>query len=227
MNSETNASEKMPSIPKPHAQKEANSQKALRTRPSLTTLLSLAAIWVFLWGDLSWGNVIAGLLLGWFVTMITPMPRAIHRGWAMRPTAVVRLAVFFLRDVVHAALQISWMALKGQQPKGGVIRVNLHAHSDQILAITAGMVSLVPGTIVVDVHRLAGTLYLHVFDEEMANGFDAAHHAAVAQEERILRAIGTKEELIDAGYVPGASPKLGRLTPEQHAALMAERGVTV
>lgn len=208
------------------ASTKRNDRKArlFETSPPLLSVLGMAAIWVFLWGDLSWGNVIAGLFLGLVVTMLTPMPPSIRRGLAFRPTAVLRLGVLFLRDVVHAALQISWMALKGQQPSGGVIRVHLHAHSDQILTITAGMVSLVPGTIVVDVHRLTGTLYLHVFDEEMSKGFDAAHHAAVAQEERILRAFGTKNELIDAGYVPGASPRLGRLTPEQHAALIAERG---
>ena len=199
-----------------------HTQKHRWNRPRLLVVAALAAIWVSLWGDLSWGNVIAGLVLGTFVTMITPLPKPLARGWAIRPTALIRLVLYFLRDVVIAALQISWLALRGKQPSGGVIRVTLHAHSDQILTMTAGMVSLVPGTIVVDVHRLTGTLYLHVFDEHISKGFDTAHHAAVEQEERILRAIGSREELIDAGYVPGASPKLGRLTSEQHAQLMRE-----
>jgi multicomponent Na+:H+ antiporter subunit E len=179
-------------------------------RTSLGMLAWLTAVWVLLWGDITIANVVAGLAVALFVTTVAPLPRTPFDG-RFRPWGVVRLMTRFAYDVVVASLQISAIALSGRQPQGAVIRVRLRSHSDTYLTATAGFTSLVPGSIVVEAHRVTGTLYIHVFDVEMHGGLDAAHRTVLEQEERILRAIASKEELVDAGYVPGASPRAGRI----------------
>jgi len=185
-------------------------RRARWPRASWGMLAWLTAVWVLLWGDITLANVVAGLGVALLVTTVAPLPRTPFDG-RFRPWGVLVLMARFAYDVVVASLQISAMALSGRQPRGAVIRVRLRSHSDTYLTATAGFSSLVPGSIVVEAHRVTGTLYLHVFDVEMHGGLDAAHRTVLEQEERILRAVASRAELIDAGYVPGSSRRAGRL----------------
>lgn len=177
--------------------------RRFRRRPNWSLILVLALTWIFFWGDLSWGNLVAGMALGYLVTALAPMPVAFAgRRITIRPLATVVLAGRFLWDVVVATVGISWMILRGRQPQGAVIRVHLRSYSDSFLTATAGMTSLVPGSIVVDAHRLTGMLYIHIFDVEMSGGLERAHDAVLEQEVRLLRAFATPDELLDAGLTP-------------------------
>ena len=49
----------------------------------------------------------------------------------------------------------------GSVPRSSIVRVQLRSRSDLYLTQTAELVSLVPGTIVLEVHRATSTLYLH------------------------------------------------------------------
>lgn len=180
-------------------------------RPPLGKIIALMVVWVLLWGDLTWGNVIAGLALALVVTFVAPMPTVRAHGYKVRPIALLRLIFVFLWDVIVASMQISWDILRGHQPKGAIIRVQTRAHSDVFLAATSGFTALVPGSIVVDAHRLTGMMYVHVFDAPDAEALQASHDRVLAQEERILRALAPDQMLIEAGYVPGGSMKLGRI----------------
>jgi multicomponent Na+:H+ antiporter subunit E len=186
-------------------------------RASWGMLVWLTAVWVLLWGDITVANAVAGLGVALLVTTVAPLPRAPFDG-RFRPWGVVRLVVRFAWDVLVASAQIAWLALRGRQPRGAVIRVRLRGHADSYLAATAGMTSLVPGSIVVEAHRLTGTLYIHVFDVALAGGLEQAHRTVMAQEERILRAFASDDQLTDAGYVPGSSPRAGRLPDGARAA---------
>lgn len=188
-----------------------------KSRPSWLMLGWLTVVWVLLWGDLSVANVLAGLVIAVLVTTLTPLPRVPFAG-KVRPWGVVRLFAKFAYDVVVASVQISAVALSARRPRGAVIRVRLRAHSDVFLYLTSGFTSLVPGSIVVEAHRITGTLYVHVFDVDIQGGLEAAERAILAQEERILRAFASDEQLVDAGYVPGARPRRGRAPGEADGA---------
>ncbi|XCB30865.1 Na+/H+ antiporter subunit E [Arcanobacterium hippocoleae] len=107
-------------------------------------------------------------------------------------------------------LQASFI-LRGKKPNGAIIRVQLRSHSDFYLATVSGMTGLVPGSVVVDVHNATGTLYVHVFDTGLAGGIAGVYKTVLEQEERVLRAFASHDELVDAGYVPGSHPSAGRL----------------
>ncbi|MFC4554615.1 Na+/H+ antiporter subunit E [Georgenia faecalis] len=205
----------------PPAMRVAPSHRRRRLRASWAMLLWLTVVWVLLWGDLSLANVVNGLLIAVFLTTLLPLPPTPFDG-SFRPWGVVRLLVRFLRDVVVASYEVALLAVRGGEPHGGVIRVKLRSHSDVYLTMTAGMTSLVPGSIVIEAHRLTGTLYIHVVDLALQGGIERAHQAVLDQEERILRAFASDAELADAGLAPGASPRAGQLAARPDADADAE-----
>lgn len=197
----------------PHAVPARHSHRRTRwrpRRPSLLMLTWLTVVWVLLWGDLTWGNVIMGLVLALVVTLVLPLPR-VPFDVRVRPWGVARLVGRFIYDVLVASVQVAGFALGRRTPRGAVIRVRLHAHSDVFLYLTSGFTSLVPGSVVVEAHRLTGTMYVHVFDVEMQGGLEGAEQAILAQEERILRAFASDQQCREAGFEPGATPRAGKV----------------
>lgn len=162
------------------------------------TVVWLAAVWVALWGDVSWANVLAGLALGLLVTVVFRMAPIDFHG-RVHPWGLVVLVVRFLADLVRASAEVSWLALRpGPPPRGAVIGAQLRSRSELYLTMTAELVSLVPGSLVVEANRETGRLYLHVLDLEHSGGVEAVRAAVLAQEQRVLRAFGSHDELAEA-----------------------------
>lgn len=163
------------------------------------TVLWLAAVWVFLWGDVSWANVLGGVVVGVLVTLAFRMA-PIPFGGRVHPWALVVLVVRFAADLVRASAEVSALALRPRYtPRGAVIGVQLRSHSDLYLTLTAELVSLVPGSLVVEANRVTGRLYLHVLDLAHSGGVDAVRASVLAQEERVLRALASHDEQVAAG----------------------------
>lgn len=158
----------------------------------------LTVVWVLLWGDLSVGNVLAGIGVALAVTATLPLP-AIASGGRLRPIGLVALAAHFARDLVVASVQVAVLAFRRRAPSSAVIGVRLRTSSDLYLTLTAELCSLVPGSIVVEAHRLTRTLYLHVLDVDTAGGVEAARQSVRNQEERVLRAFASDAQLAAAG----------------------------
>ena len=177
---------------------------------SMGTLVWITIVWSLLWGEISPGNILAGFAIALLITTISPFPTMSFDG-RFRPKALLILIVVFVRDLVVAAMQQARFIVQRRQPQAAIIRVHLRSKSDIYLAITAGMSALVPGSVVVEAHQPTGTVYVHIFDVELAGGLDAAHQSILDLEERILRAFASRNELMHAGFVPGSSRKLGRL----------------
>ncbi|GAA4427521.1 Na+/H+ antiporter subunit E [Georgenia halophila] len=167
-------------------------------RASALMVAWLTAVWVLLWGDLTVANLVVGVGIAVLVTTVAPLP-GVPYGGRIRPWGLIRLAAKLLVDLTQASLQIAAMVLWGRRPHGGVVRVRLRSHSDVLLTITAALTSLVPGSIVVEAHRLTGTLYVHVFDLDMYGGPEGAQRIVLDQEERVLRALASDEQMADAG----------------------------
>jgi multicomponent Na+:H+ antiporter subunit E len=163
------------------------------------TVTWLAAVWVLLWGDLSVANVLAGVGLGLAVTHGLRMTPIDFHG-RVHPLATAHLVARFGVDLVRASFEVSLLALRPRHvPRGAVIGVQLRSHSDLYLTMTAELCSLVPGSLVVEAHRLTGKLYLHVLDVEQSGGVERARRVALDQEERVLRAFASDAELAEAG----------------------------
>ena len=162
------------------------------------TAVWLAVVWILLWGNLTVGTVLAGLAVGLVITIALPLPPIAATG-RLRPLGLAHLVVVFARDLVVASVQVAVLAFRPREPASAVIGVRLRSSSDLYLTLTAELCSLVPGSIVVEAHRLTGTLYLHVLDVEQVGGIERARQIVLDQEERVLRAFASQAELDDAG----------------------------
>lgn len=169
------------------------------------TMVWLTLVWVLLWGELHLGNVLAGLLIALAVTVLLPLP-AVASGGRLRPLGLLRLVAYFARDLVVASVEVGAQAFRPRPPVSAVIGVRLRSSSDLYLTLTAELCSLVPGSIVVEAHRLTRTLYVHVLDVETAGGVEAARQSVLDQEERVLRAIASDAQLEVAGLGPAGDP---------------------
>lgn len=185
----------------------------------------LAIMWSLLWGAPTLTNLIAGFALAFLVLWLLPMPRVGFEGRVWIP-GVVSLLTLFVWDVLVAAMHLTWYAISPlRTPHGAIIRVQLRSHSDVLLTITAQFTSLVPGSVVVEAHRLTGLVYVHVFDAEISGGIEAARATVVEQERRIMYALASDAELAAAGYPPRGWLRIRKelgpqhVTAEEYAAL--------
>jgi multicomponent Na+:H+ antiporter subunit E len=163
--------------------------------------------------------VLGGLVVGALVVVVLPMPSLDVHG-RFRPLPALALLVRFGYDLVVASFQVAWQALRpGREPRGAVVGVRLRNPSDLYLTVTAELSSLVPGSLVVEVHRLTGMLYLHVLDLDSYGGADKVRADVLALEARVLRTLASDDELRVAGlgprrpHPPDVSERAGRIRP--------------
>ncbi|MEU4528261.1 Na+/H+ antiporter subunit E [Micromonospora ureilytica] len=166
-----------------------------RWRDQAVALGWLVVVWNLLWGDINWANLVGGLLVGAAVLAFYPLP-AVSFGGRIRPWALLVFAGRFAVELVSASLHIARIAVQpGYRPRGAIIAVRLRVATDLNLALTAEAVSLVPGTLILEVDRDSGTLYLHVLDTHGPADLDVARARTLAVERRIVRAVGSTAEL--------------------------------
>ena len=153
-------------------------------------LLWLTVVWILLWGDLSVFNVVSGLLIAIVVCQVFPLP-LLRMNVGLRPQWLAWLVLRFLWDVVVASIQVAVKTLQfGRQPRNAVIEVDLRTSSDFVLTVVAEMVSLVPGSLVVEARASTHTLFLHVLDVGDRPGAEAFRAQVFALERRVVLALG-------------------------------------
>lgn len=166
-----------------------------RWRDQAVALAWLVLVWNLLWGRISWGNLAGGLLVGSAVLVFFPLP-AVTFGGRLRPRALLVFAGRFVVELVSASLHVARIAVQpGYRPRGAIIAVTLRVRTDLNMALTAEAVTLVPGTLILEVDRESATLYLHVLDTHGPADLGAARERTLALERRIVRAVGSAAEL--------------------------------
>lgn len=161
---------------------------ARRSRIQWGPALWMTVVWVMLWGELTVGNIVGGALVSVAILLVFPLPR-LAVDVTVRPWGVTILLVRFFTDMVIASVQVAWLALRpGKVVRGMVVDLHLHGRSELLQTITAEMVALVPGTLVIDLDSRSGTLTLHVLDITTRAEAERVRRAVLAQEERVLRA---------------------------------------
>ncbi len=167
----------------------------MRFRWQGRAVVVLTLVWVLLWGRVDLVTVLSGVLVGYLVGVVFPLPpvRVVGR---LRPFGLVRLLGRLLIDLTSASWRIAkaiWNP--GTVLRPGVIRVDLTTRSDLVQVATAAMVSLVPGTLVVEAPRSTRRLYLHVFDLSNPGAADQERERALEAERLVLGAIGSDAEI--------------------------------
>ena len=166
-----------------------------RRRPQLRMSIVTAVIWVLLWGDLSLANLVSGFLLGLLITWVFPLPPIDFHG-RFRLWPHTKLIAILLFDLVRSSFVVAAQAFHfGHTMRNAVVRVDLKTHSDLYLTLTSELVSLVPGSLVMEARRQESVVYLHVMDVRSPADIADARRKVLQAEERVVRSFGSDDEV--------------------------------
>ena len=173
----------------------------MRNRPripllkEIPLLIWLVFLWGALWQDFSAGNLIFGAVLAFLVANIFYLPPVELSGRFNLIYALGFLARFFYK-LIQASFEVLWLAVvKGPHIRNAVVGVKLRSHSDLLVTATGHALSLIPGSLVVEVDRSTSTLYLHCLNVCTPEQADRVRRDVRDTESWLIRSIGTREDL--------------------------------
>ncbi|MDA0566104.1 Na+/H+ antiporter subunit E [Streptomonospora sp. S1-112] len=127
----------------------------------LPTIAWLTLMWVILWGDPSPGTVVAGAgvaTAGYAAAKLPHLPV----GLRFRPLHVLLLVGHIVWDMFASSVQVSVHALwRPERMRGVIVEVPMRTDSDLLLAMVTGGLSLITGSLVIELNREEGVLYVH------------------------------------------------------------------
>ena len=173
----------------------------MRNRPrvpllkEIPLLIWLVFLWGALWQDFSVGNLLFGAIISFIVANIFYLPPVELSGRFNLLYALGFLARFFYK-LVQASFEVLWLSVtKGPRIKNAVVGVKLRSHSDLLVTATGHALSLIPGSLVVEVDRSTSTLYLHCLNVSTPEHADKVRKDVRDTESWLIRSIGTREDL--------------------------------
>ena len=157
-------------------------------------LLALVVLWMLLWGSVTPLTIVTGIVVALLVTRALYLP-PVELSGRFNPWWFAVLLGRFLIDLVRASFGVAWQAFRPRGPgRMAVIRVDLTSRNDFLLTGTALAVSLVPGSVVLEIDRAHSVLYVHSLGVDTPEHVAAARHSVLAYERRIIRALGSRAE---------------------------------
>ena len=159
-------------------------------------LVGLVVLWVFLWDHVDVLTITTGVVLAVAVTRALYLPPVLLSG-RFNPWRGLLLGLRMMFDVTVASLQVAVLAIDPRwKPMNSIIAVQLLTRSDLVTTLTAEAISVVPGTVVVDIDRERGLLYLHALGTRTHADIDRVRRDVLGTEERIVLAIGTHAQAV-------------------------------
>lgn len=124
--------------------------------------LLLSAIWVALTGSLYYTNFLFGFLLGFFILWIMNRTEADQR-YFYRVPKIIGFAFYFLYEIIKANVQVAFDVITPKYFfKPGIVKYAMAAKTDFEIQLLSTMISLTPGTLIVDISDDKKTIYIHV-----------------------------------------------------------------
>ncbi|KIL42601.1 Na+/H+ antiporter subunit E [Jeotgalibacillus soli] len=121
----------------------------------------LAFLWMFLQDSLTLPSFVIGFFIGLILIMVM-MRFFATRFYLWRVVAVVKLTIIFLWELVKANIQVIGIVLKPKlDMKPGIFRYDTELTHDWDIALLSMMITLTPGTVIIDVSDDNRTLYVH------------------------------------------------------------------
>lgn len=180
----------------------------------------LVVLWLLLWGRVTPGLVVSGLVVATIAIALFPLPPLAIEG-RVRPLAVVRFGGRFAWDVVRASVEVASLAIRrDQEAPTAVIGVPLVTRSDLMLTLVSEVLSLVPGSLVVEIDRHDAIVYLHLIGVRHRDDVERERRRARETEARMIRAFGAPADraaLAAAGGGAAASGGAGARRPAEDA----------
>lgn len=124
--------------------------------------LLLSGIWVALTGSLYYTNFLFGFFLGFFILWIMNREEADKRYFTRVPK-IIMFAFYFLYQLLKANMQVAFDVITPRYFfKPGIVRYPMTAETDFEINLLSMMISLTPGTLIIDVSDDKKAIYIHV-----------------------------------------------------------------
>lgn len=161
----------------------------------LPLLIGMTLLWGALWQDFAPGNLVFGFLISWALVNLFQLPPVV-----LSPRFNVWLAFLFLLrfivDVAAASFSVLYLAVfRGPRTRSAIFAVPLRTDQDLMVTLVGHVLTLIPGSFVVEVDRRSSTLYLHFLNVNTQAEVEKARAGILDIEARLIRVMGTPAEL--------------------------------
>lgn len=124
--------------------------------------LLLSFIWVALTGSMYYSNFLFGFLLGFFILWVMNRQDADRRYFNKVPKTI-GFIFYFLYEMIAANVQVAYDVITPNYFfKPGIIRYPLEATTDIEINLLSTMISMTPGTLILDISEDKKSLFIHV-----------------------------------------------------------------
>lgn len=164
--------------------------------------LGMTVVWMLLFDGFqlrteSLGVALLGFAVSVTIMMVFPLPPIVP-GFRFWPVQGVWMFLYILGKMVVASFQVTAQVFRPGPPvKSSVIAVRMRTDSDLMLVCTAITVTVIPGSVIVEVAQPEQILYVHVLGAESEAAAEQAKVDTYKLEERIVRGLGTRENIAD------------------------------
>lgn len=161
---------------------------------TLVSTAIMTVLWFLLWGAVNIPLALLGIAVSLLISLVFPMPPITFRG-VFRPRWWLAMFVRFLWDLVASSLSVVRLVFRPKLTlRNAVIKVPLRMSSELIMTQVAGLVTLVPGSVALEVRRNKPRMYVHVLDVTEDNDAIARMYDSVRQTEaRVIRYLGPRD----------------------------------
>ncbi len=177
---------------------ETTTESASRRRATLLEqsplLFALVALWMMLWGSVTPLTIITGIVVALTVTRLFYLP-PVELSGRFNPFWFLVFVARVFGELVVASFQVALQAFAREaMPHSAIVRIDLRTRSDFILTGTSIAVSIVPGSVVLEVDRANARLYVHALGARSADDVEKTRQHVLSLEHDLLRAWGSAEE---------------------------------
>ncbi|OFL71466.1 sodium:proton antiporter [Corynebacterium sp. HMSC063G05] len=167
---------------------------AAKRPPRISILLFLftVIIWVMLWGEVTFANVLSGILVATLLNLAMPIPP--NSALDINFGGMVRLFGSWTIDFVKASISVAWLAIRRDDPPPtAIIKVPMRTNDDISLTTAMALINLQPGGIIVDIDKREKTLTMHILDASSTSKVAEQINQLTRIERRVIRAFENRD----------------------------------
>lgn len=166
-----------------------------RSWQQLPLLLLLFPLWMVLWGELSWLSLLSGVVVAFLVNLVFYLPPVELNG-RFNPFWAAVFFGWFLYEIFIGSCHVAWLAFRPKGVRGNsVIATPLTATSDLVVTLVSLVVTLIPGSVVIEIDEKRSVLYLHTIDVVTEADAEGLRAKVRSIERGIVRAIGNARDV--------------------------------
>ena len=145
--------------------------------------LLLTLIWMALTGKFILVNFIFGYILSFFILwMMARTPG--EKRYFYRLPRIISFILYFLKELVNSNIQVAYNVIRPKFMKPGIVKVPIDAKTDLEITLLSSIITLTPGSLVVDVSDDKKVLYIHAMYVKDRESF--IHGIKTGFEKRLL-----------------------------------------